>query len=251
MSARLAVVLAAVATCGVIPSAAAAQEASGPPDARPMGVDVSIQRFALQGKRIEATGTASVGLSDASGATSRASRPVVFAAKAGGSCRVLTLSLDTLQLTLLGLRVDTSQVNLLITGQQQGGALGQLFCQLARGLRLDSKLVAARAVRSLNRRLAAEPMRLIGFDANLQPSTQPMVLSSPPTAVAAQAAPAPGSCQVLDLVLGPLNLDLLGLRVDLYGATTAQPVRVLITADPAGGVLGQVFCKLSSGQAVL
>jgi hypothetical protein len=251
MSARLAVVLAALATCGVLPAAAAAQQPSPPPDAQTMGVDVRIQRFALQGNQIEAKGTASVGLNDAGGASSRASRPVVFQAQGGGSsCRVLTLSLDTLQLTLLGLRVDTSQVNLLITGQRQGGALGQLFCQLARGLRLDRKLVAARAVRSLNRRLASQPMRVIGFNANVQPSTQPVALK-PPTATAAQAAPAPGSCQVLDLVLGPLNLDLLGLRVDLYGATTTQPVRVLITADPAGGVLGQVFCKLSSGQAVL
>jgi hypothetical protein len=40
-----------------------------------------------------------------------------------------------------------------------------------------------------------------------------------------------------------------GLRVDLYGATPTQPVRVLITANPARGVLGQVFCRLASGQA--
>jgi adenosine/AMP kinase len=53
---------------------------------------------------------------------------------------------------------------------------------------------------------------------------------------------------VLDRILGPLDLDLLGLRVNLYGATT-QPVRVLIAANPARGVLGQVFCRLASGQA--
>ncbi len=37
--------------------------------------------------------------------------------------------------------------------------------------------------------------------------------------------------------------------VDFYGATPTQPVRVLITANPARGVLGQVFCRLASGQA--
>jgi len=87
--------------------------------------------------------------------------------------------------------------------------------------------------------------------AQVRPSDQPAPSSSPagPKAKASQAPPAPGSCQVLDLILGPLNLDLLGLRVDLYGARTTDPVRVLITANPARGVLGQVFCRLASGQA--
>jgi hypothetical protein len=88
-----------------------------------------------------------------------------------------------------------------------------------------------------------KPMRTLAFHARVKPSDQPA------TARAAQAAPPPGSCQVLDLILGPLNLDLLGLRVDLYGATTTQPVRVLITANPFRGVLGQVFCRLAAGPA--
>jgi hypothetical protein len=244
MSARRAAVVFAVAACAAIPAAARAEEPAAPPDGRPMNVDVRIQRFGLQGHRLVAVGTARIGLTDSSGATATTSRSVVFTTRAGGSCRVLTLSLDTLQLTLLGLRVDTSQVNLLITGEQGGGALGQLFCKLARGLRLPTRLAAARAARSLNHAIERHPLRPIGFDVALRPTTQPAV------ATAAQAAPPPGSCQVLDLVLGPLNLDLLGLRVDLYGATTTQPVRVLITADPAGGILGQVFCRLASGQAV-
>jgi hypothetical protein len=244
VSARLAAVLVAVAACTALPAAAQAQEAAAPAaDASPLIMDVHIQRFGLEGHQLTAAGTATIGLTDGSGATTTTSRSVVFAATAGASCRVLNLKLDTLQLTLLGLRVDTSQINLVISGQARGGALGQLFCKLARGLKLPSLLRARATARSLNRAIAHHPLRPIGFSASIRPSTEPAV------ATAAQAAPAPGSCQVLDLVLGPLNLNLLGLQVDLYGADASKPVRVLITADPNGGVLGQVFCRLASGQA--
>jgi len=56
---------------------------------------------------------------------------------------------------------------------------------------------------------------------------------------AAQATPA-GTCSILDLVLGPLHLDLLGLVVDL------NRVHLSITGNPAGGVLGRLLCGLSS-----
>ena len=51
---------------------------------------------------------------------------------------------------------------------------------------------------------------------------------------------APGPCQVLDLVLGPLHLDLLGLIVDL------NQIHLQITADPAGGILGSLLCSLTN-----
>jgi hypothetical protein len=44
---------------------------------------------------------------------------------------------------------------------------------------------------------------------------------------------------VLNLVLGPLHLDLLGLVVDL------NQVNLTITATPGGGALGDLFCSLS------
>jgi hypothetical protein len=245
MIARRALLAATVAAaCTVSAAPAAAKDAppgwraSAAPDTSTMRVNVRIQRFQLQGRQLVAKGVARAGLRDESGALSTATKPVTFQVRGGGSCRVLTLNLDTLQLTLLGLRVDTSAVNLKITGQRSGGALGQLFCRLARGINLNRRALALSAQRTLNRRIGRKPLNAIGFRANVQPSAQ-----------AAQAAPAPGSCQVLDLILGPLNLDLLGLRVDLYGAQTTQPVRVLITADPNGGILGQVFCRLARGES--
>jgi hypothetical protein len=53
------------------------------------------------------------------------------------------------------------------------------------------------------------------------------------------AAPA-GSCQILDLVLGPLHLDLLGLVVDL------NQVHLNITAQPGpGNLLGNLLCGVA------
>jgi len=47
------------------------------------------------------------------------------------------------------------------------------------------------------------------------------------------------TCEVLSLVLGPLHLDLLGLVIDL------NQVVLNITADPLGGLLGQLLCALA------
>ena len=49
-----------------------------------------------------------------------------------------------------------------------------------------------------------------------------------------------GGCQVLDLVLGPLHLDLLGLNVDL------NQVHLNITAVPGpGNLLGNLLCSVT------
>jgi hypothetical protein len=248
-------ILAAASVAALAPAtaSASASESSASSDDRPrtVDVDVRIQRFAVQGRKVKAKGVAKVGLADG-GQAQTASKPVTFQVRRTAGCRVLTLQLDDLHLELLGLIVDTSAVNLNITGRRSGGALGQLFCQLSRGIRLKSRAAAVAASRSLNRRLRGKPMRAIAFKAQVRPVDQngnPASSSSPDGEPQAQAAQAATTCQVLDLILGPLNLDLLGLRVDLYGATTKLPVRVLIVADPAKGVLGQVFCRLARGEA--
>ena len=48
----------------------------------------------------------------------------------------------------------------------------------------------------------------------------------------ASAAQAAATCQVLRLVLGPLDLNLLGLVVELYGPNRQSPVTLTITGDP-------------------
>ena len=57
-------------------------------------------------------------------------------------------------------------------------------------------------------------------------------LSADDGASAAQAAP---SCQVLKLILGPLDLNLLGLVVQLYGPSRNAPVTLTITSFPGQG----------------
>ena len=72
----------------------------------------------------------------------------------------------------------------------------------------------------------------------------PLVLPTPAAtpSVAAPAAVTPQAvCQVLNLVLGPLHLNLLGLHIDL------NQVVLNITADPNGGILGSLLCSLAGG----
>ena len=97
-----------------------------------------------------------------------------------GRCHVLTLTLDDLQLDLLGLRVDLSEVNLRIFAVRRGegsGILGRLFCALSRStIRLRGasaasadreRAMAQKVVRSLNTRLKDHPMRAFRASARL------------------------------------------------------------------------------------
>ena len=55
------------------------------------------------------------------------------------------------------------------------------------------------------------------------------------------------TCPVLHLVLGPINLNLLGLRVKLGGGPQANQVIVLdITAQQGGGLLGDLLCGVTN-----
>jgi hypothetical protein len=59
-------------------------------------------------------------------------------------------------------------------------------------------------------------------------------------ALAAQVPPIPGACQVLNLVLGPINLDLLGLVV------RTNRINLRIDAVPgAGNLLGNLLCAIT------
>jgi hypothetical protein len=220
-----------VALAALVLPAASASAATSP---RKLRMDVTVSKFVVTKAGLKALGSASASL-----AGNDARKKVTLSVKRGGSCSLLTLHLEQLQLKLLGLDLDTSAINLRVTGER-GRTLGALFCQLARSLRIGGKAAAARAARSLNKGLRGRELRALAVRTKLRPQEAPQAQDA--------QAPAP-SCQVLDLVLGPLHLDLLGLVVDLYGPDRSKPVEVHVTADPAGGVLGAVFCKLANGQA--
>ena len=61
-----------------------------------------------------------------------------------------------------------------------------------------------------------------------------------PTTNGAPAAQAAASCQILNLVLGPLNLNVLGLVISI-----PNPIVLNITAVPgAGNLLGNLLCQV-------
>lgn len=228
--------LVAAISCA-LPAAAQAAERTKP---RTVSVDVTVDRFAMRDGRPIAYATASTVAYNHHGQLRQAQQKTTLAVKTSGSCKILTLHLEDLRLVLLGLTVDTSAVNLNITGNKSA-TLGKLFCRLASGLKLKSVARTAKATAALNQRLRHRRLHTLRFRAAIQPQTY-QAAGQP--AEPRQAAPP--VCPVLDLTLGPLNLNLLGLFVDLYGPTPNAPVTVTITADPNGGTLGKLFCQLSS-----
>jgi len=214
-------------------------KAAGPTGA--VDVQFAINRFERQGKRIVARG-AVIGKYVTEGASPYVIRQAFTArvnsrllrksagarspAAASRICDVLTLDLRRLHLELLGLVVDLDRVLLTIKADSNGGLLGSLLCGLAGGgaaattAKLNStakKMTKAAQQGGLNKGVA-------GFHVNVQQGFSQ-------TAV----------CPILDLVLGPLDLNLLGLMVHL------NQVHLTITAVRGGGILGDLLCGLAGG----
>jgi hypothetical protein len=212
--------LAAGSALAALPSASSGAAHSAAAKPRYITIQVTVGKLAARGHATRATGVATASLSGVSGAHTTVRQKITLRAVAGSNCRILHLFIQKLDLSLLGLNVHLDKVNLDITGRKHGGVLGRLFCSLA------NAKVKVKAARAINARLARHPMRALKTRARLVPQ-----------ATASQASP---TCQVLDLVLGPLNVQLLGLVVDL------NQVHLSITADPNGGILGSLFCSLAS-----
>jgi hypothetical protein len=67
-----------------------------------------------------------------------------------------------------------------------------------------------------------------------QQVTVPVSVSASSAGVHAQAI-----CQVLDLILGPIDLNLLGLRLQV------NQIHIQLTANSLGGLLGSLLCALT------
>jgi hypothetical protein len=65
-----------------------------------------------------------------------------------------------------------------------------------------------------------------------------LAVSLPVTDLVGEETPE-GVCQILSLSLGPLDLDVLGLIIHL------DEINLDISADPAGGLLGELLCGLA------
>jgi hypothetical protein len=188
-----------------------------------LAVKVDITRFKATKSGTVAKGVATATLRGLGQLPTTVRKKVTLAAKKGGKCTILTLTLNQLNLQLLGLNVHLDKVVLTVTGQRHGGVLGSLFCSLAGAkVKLSRAAAAARINRQIRKTGTVRPLSF--------------ALPVQPLATASQAP----VCHILDLVLGPLHLDLLGLVVDL------NRVHLVITADPTGGILGSLFCGLAN-----
>jgi hypothetical protein len=202
---------------------ASAPVAAASPAAGRLDVDVRVTRFLQRAGRVRAQGVVTATLQGAGATPTTVRQRVTLQVRPGATCQILVLTLDQLNLVLLGVTVHLDRVELTVTGRRAGGVLGQLFCSLA-----NARVTAGRtaAVRSLNHGLHGRSMHIMRFGV-------------PMNGRAAQALPA-GTCSILDLVLGPLHLDLLGLVVDL------NRVHLSITGNPAGGILGRLLCGVAN-----
>ena len=215
--------------------------AAVPEPAAKLRLDVSATRFLARGDRVIARGPVVAKAVRADGTTETVRDRVRFRVKPTRQCRIIKLHLAPLFLNLLGLEARTSTINLRATGDRKR-TLGRLFCRLSRGITLGKRQLARRTARSLNHALHDRPLRLLSFKAPLR-AGEPM--GGDQTAQAPVPPPSPDSCEVLELVLGPLHLDLIGLIVDLHGERKTDPVQVHVTADPNGGELGRLLCPVS------
>ncbi|MDX6513356.1 MAG: hypothetical protein QOE36_2860 [Gaiellaceae bacterium] len=236
----LSALAAAVAALSVAAASASAETPTAAvpradsPTAGTVDVRLNVEKFVKKGNGIVATGAAIATFQPPTGEPTVVRHPFTakvilspklrMVARRARICQVLYLQLDKLSLTLLGLKVNLDKVILTIKGDSNGGALGSLFCSLA------NAKVKLRGLSTTARRLtrAAAQSGLstggVGFGVPLRQGTAVAGLTT---------------CSVLDLVLGPLDLKLLGLLVNL------NQVHLTIDADPTGGALGALFCSLA------
>jgi hypothetical protein len=155
-------------------------------------------------------------------------------------CSVLHLELAPIHLALLGLHVDTSAICLDLTATQGGGLLGDLLCGLAGG---PLGLGGSPLLPSLGQIAELQTGLISLLNGSLGQTL------SPASATAAQDSVCTGDCEILELVLGPLNLTLLGLNVSLDDCN-GGPVQVCISASRGEGLLGNLLCGLSGADVL-
>jgi len=175
------------------------------------------------------------------------------AAAAAGECPILNLHLEPISLNLLGLHVDTSAICLDVTATDHEGLLGGLLCDLSGGgLTLGGLNGILDQLDGVVGQIDTFLDDLEGLLDNAlgRAMTVTNVFGSPVGGGAAAQQADPAFCDILNLSLGPVDLDvpLLGVDVSLDNcANPPGPVTVDVTADPNGGLLGNLLCGLADG----
>jgi len=167
-------------------------------------------------------------------------------AAAQNECPLLDLHLGPINLNLLGLHVDTSEICLDVTATNHQGLLGGLLCDLSSGLDLGGILGQLNQLGTSVNTLLNDLDQLL-TNVLSRPMNVTNVLNQP-VGGAAQPAADPAACDILNLSLGPVDLrvPLLGVNVFLNNcANPPGPITVDLTADPNGGLLGSLLCDLA------
>ena len=174
---------------------------------------------------------------------------------AQADCPILDLELGPIVLNLLGLVVETSPICLQITAHEGEGLLGDLLCAVAHlldgGLSLTDILNGAGLVdpvTGLTIRPGLTPTQLtqlVSGLSNLLNAALNELYQAVLTAI--DLIDNRHTCAILHLELGPLDLNLLGLEVELDDCANG-PVTVDITAVTGqGNLLGNLLCQLLDG----
>jgi hypothetical protein len=141
-------------------------------------------------------------------------------------CALVALvgALSLMAATATAARPTQSLAPITITPAQSGGALDGVFTIANFAVNSAGKLVA-------NGTFTGTATDAAGTVSDLTDAVVSTVVNAPAAA---------GGCRVLDLTLGPLHLDLLGLVVDL------NQVHLNITAQPGpGNLLGNLLCSVT------
>jgi len=158
---------------------------------------------------------------------------------ATSATQILSLHLEPIHLDLLGLKVDTSEICLNISAQPgPGNLLGNLLAGVAGAL--DNGLPLNQVLSNLGADLGALTSGLTNLlNGALGQLTAPAGAAQGATVTPSRTTP------VLHLAVGPLNLNLLGLQVNLDNCHNG-PVTVDITAEQGPGqLLGNLIGSLA------
>jgi len=156
----------------------------------------------------------------------------------GGTCDILNLTLGPIHLDLLGLVVDVDNcaggpVTVSITGEE-GQLLGNLLCGVANLVNPNGSLNLGVLLSPLN----AGVLSTLGtaLTSDLQKVINNFFQKATVTTGSGHMN---GVCDILDLSLAPIHLDLLGLVAD------TSAICVSVTAVPGPGkLLGNLLCSL-------
>lgn len=162
------IVIGVLANAGAASAETAMSATAQTPDGR-LAVNVKVDRFYATAAGSQASGTATATLTPIGQQPTTISKRVTLAATGSGACTVLSLNLEQLNLSLLGLNVNLEKVVLHVTGEPHGGVLGSLFCSLAHAKAKAARSAAIARLNSAIRRSGV--VRPISFAVNIRATT--------------------------------------------------------------------------------